>query len=221
MSWIEQMRTVDWGQAGGIAVAAYFLGCFATGYYLVRWRTGGDIRELGSGNAGARNAGRALGRSAFFLTLLGDLAKGALAVSAAQFFTQDARLAGVALVSVVAGHIWPVQLRFRGGKGIATSLGGLLLYDLHVALALALVFGILYGLARRVVLAGVFAFACLPFLSIYFGQPPARLAYDGPKVAFVSLLSGLVVLAHRRNLAQELSHWLERHSLPKNHPPEL
>lgn len=221
MTWIEQMQTVDWGQAGGFAVGAYLLGCFTTGYYLVRWRTGQDLRALGSGNAGARNAGRALGRPGFFLTLLGDLAKGALAVSAAQYFTQDARLAGLAMVSVVAGHIWPVQLRFHGGKGIATSLGGLMLYDFRLALALALAFGILYGFLRRITLAGVLAFACLPLLSLYFGQQPARLAYDLPKVVFASLLSGAVVLAHRRNLAQEFSHWLERHGLPKNHPPEL
>ena len=64
----------------GLVAGSYVLGCFSTGYYLVRQRTGQDIRELGSGSTGARNAGRVLGRNGFLLTMAGDLAKGGLAV---------------------------------------------------------------------------------------------------------------------------------------------
>ncbi len=69
-------------------------------------------------------------------------------------------------------------------------------------------------------LAGLLAFACLPFLSVYLGREPASLAYDASRVACVSILAALVVVAHRRNFVEEFSHLLERRSMPKQHPPE-
>ena len=92
------------GKETTIILASYFLGCLTTGYYWVKWRTGEDIREQGSGNVGARNVGRSLGASGFMVTFLLDLAKGALAVTAARYFglTDEALIA--ALVAVVVGH---------------------------------------------------------------------------------------------------------------------
>ncbi len=78
MPWLEQLQSVDWGKGIGVVLGSYVLGCFTTGYYLVRWRTGQDLRGLGSGSVGAKNAGRVLGAMGFLLTLTGDLAKGAL-----------------------------------------------------------------------------------------------------------------------------------------------
>src|SRR5882672_2223099 len=152
MAWIDQMQPANWNRASGIALSAYILGCFTTGYYYVRLRTEQDIRELGSGSVGARNVGRILGWKGFFVTLLGDFAKGALAVWAAQHFTPDSRLVALALMAVVAGHVWPVQLRFHGGKGIATSLGALLVYDYHLALAFIILFVCAYAVLRKTVL---------------------------------------------------------------------
>jgi len=151
MPWLEQLRTANWNLAGWLVLGAYVLGCFASGYYLVRWRAGQDLRELGSGSVGARNAGRILGVPGFLLTLIGDFAKGALTVWAAQHLTQDERLVALAMVAVVVGHIWPVQLRFRGGKGIATSLGALLVYDYHLALAFVICFAAFFLLVRSAV----------------------------------------------------------------------
>src|SRR5512135_2701540 len=139
MPWMDQLRSANWGQASGIAVAAYLLGCITTGYYLVRLRLRQDLRDLGSGSVGARNVGRLLGRPGFLLTVLGDFGKGALAVWAARHFTTDDRLVALAMLAVVAGHVWPVQLCFRGGKGMATALGALLVYDWQLALACALI----------------------------------------------------------------------------------
>ena len=121
MAWIEQLQSANWFQATGCALGAYLLGCLATGYYLVRARTGRDIREIDSGSTGARNVGRVLGKTGFGLTVLGDFGKGALAVWGARHWTHDHQLAALAMLAVVAGHIWPAQLRFRGGKGVATS----------------------------------------------------------------------------------------------------
>ncbi len=98
----------------GIALA-YGLGCLCAGYYVVRWRTGADIRRIGSSSAGARNAGRVLGRWGFALVLALDALKGVAAVWAA-----CAIGLGGAAVAVVAGHVVPVQLGFRAER--ASSL---------------------------------------------------------------------------------------------------
>src|SRR5262245_53037648 len=110
-------------------IASYFLGCVTAGYYWTRWRTGQDIRQIGSGNVGARNVGRILGPSGFTVTLLLDMAKGAFAAGTAWWLNLSAEGIVASMVAVVVGHNWPMQLRFRGGKGVAVSLGALLTYD--------------------------------------------------------------------------------------------
>src|SRR5438876_4068176 len=166
MLWIQQLRSANWSLAGWISLFAYLLGCFTTGYYLVRARLGQDIRELGSGSVGAKNVGRVLGWTGFLVTLAGDFGKGAFVMWAAQHFTTDARLLGLAMLAVVGGHVWPAQLRFHGGKGVATSLGALLVYDYHVAVAFAILFCAGFLMVRRTVLPGLFAFVCLPLVSL-------------------------------------------------------
>ena len=193
MNSMEHGWAVGAFQAWGCAVGPYLIGCFATGYYLVRARTGQDIREIGSGSSGARNVGRVLGGRGFGLTLLGDLAKGALAVWAARRFTESNLLAAVALLSVVAGHLWPVTLRWRGGKGVATSLGALVVYDAHLALAY---FGCaLFALAlvRKITPAGMAAYLCLPVVSYWLHRHLAE-------ASMLAMLAGMVIFAHRQNL---------------------
>jgi glycerol-3-phosphate acyltransferase PlsY len=217
MSWQEQLQAGNWGQVSSITLGAYLLGCLTTGYYLVRARTGQDIRELGSGNVGARNVGRVLGWMGFLVTVLGDCAKGALAVGGVQYFTNDERLVTLALIAVVVGHLWPAQLRFRGGKGVATSLGALVVYDPHLALALMVAFAIAFVLLRRTVLSALFAFVCLPMVCPWLGPEPFRVRAIG-----VSILAGLILVAHRRNLLEEMAQFLERRALhAKHHQSEL
>lgn len=217
MPWIDQLQRANWNQAGGIVLGAYILGCFTTGYYYVRLRTDQDIRDLGSGSVGAKNVGRILGWKGFLVALLGDFAKGAFAVWAAQHFTLDKRLIELSLLAVVAGHVWPIQLRFHGGKGMATSLGGLLVYDYHLALTFAVVFLVAFATMRKTVLPGLFAFVCVPLAStyMYWGPDPAR-------VVSMSVLAGIVLITHRRNLSDEFAHFLERrHAEPKPNRNEL
>jgi acyl phosphate:glycerol-3-phosphate acyltransferase len=215
MPWIEQLRSVNWSEAAGVFFAAYALGCFTSGYYLVRLRLGQDIHDSGSGSVGARNVGRLLGWRGFLLTVLGDFGKGALAVWAARHYTTDDRLVLLAVLAVVAGHVWPVQLNFRGGKGMATALGSLLVYDCQLALAVALLFAAAYVALRKTVLPALFALACLPLMTRYLGRAPAE-------VAGTAVLAGLVVAAHRKNLVTEISHFLDRRTVhPKHDPPEL
>ncbi len=215
MPWIEQLQSSNWREGSFVFCGAYILGCFATGYYLVRWRTGKDIRELGSGNIGARNVGRILGRFGFIITLFGDAAKGALAVWAAQRFGGNDYLPALAMLAVVAGHVWPAQLRFHGGKGVATSLGALVIYDFQLVGAFGLLFVLALAVLGKWVLPGLFAFAILPLASMYLGHDPA-------KVITICFLSGLVLIAHRKNLLEEILHFFDRPKIhPKHHPPEL
>lgn len=205
-----------------MGLGAYLIGCCTTGYYLVRWRTGQDVRESGSGSVGARNVSRVLGPPGFVLTVLGDFTKGAFAVWAARHFTGDQKLIAVAMLAVVAGHIWPAQLRLRGGKGMATSLGGLCIFDFHLALAFGLLFGIGLALIRKTMVPGLFAMACLPFVSAYLSYNPGGHAFHSPEVLSVSILASIVLIAHRKNVTEELLHFLERRNLrPKQTPPEL
>jgi glycerol-3-phosphate acyltransferase PlsY len=209
MSWIEDLRSANWNQAGGLCFFAYLLGCFTAGYYLVRLLADKDLREIGSGSVGSRNVSRVLGKPGFFLTLFFDFGKGALAVWTARHFTADDRVVALTMLAVVAGHIWPAQLRWRGGKGMATSLGALLVYDPQLAFTYAVLFLCLSAAMRRVVLPSLCALACLPLASLLLG-------HTHTKIVLVSVLAGLVVIAHRKNLAEEFSQWAaRRHLHPK------
>jgi glycerol-3-phosphate acyltransferase PlsY len=203
MPWIQQLQPANWSHATCIALFAYLLGCFTTGYYVVRFWAGQDLRELGSGSVGAKNVGRILGWPGFMTALLGDIAKGALAVWATRHYTPDDRMVALAMVCVVAGHVWPAQLWFHGGKGIATSLGALLIYDYHLIAAFIILFACFWIVLRKMVLPGLFAMACLPLVSMY-------LADDAGKIVAVCAVAGVVLLAHRKNFLKESFQFVER-----------
>jgi glycerol-3-phosphate acyltransferase PlsY len=207
MLWIEQIFGTSLPSSHLIVVClgGYMLGCFSTGYYLIRFRLGQDIRELGSGNAGARNVGRFLGAPGFMLTLFVDFAKGACAVWLTRHLTRDDHLAAFAMLTVVMGHIWPLQLGFGGGKGIATSLGALVFYDLPLALAFAGFFAGIYCILRRGTLSGLLAFAMIPLAAIFLGR-------EAWQVIILLFLAGLVLLAHRKNVAEEVANLVARRS---------
>lgn len=178
-------------------LAAYALGCIASAYYMVWLLKRQDIRELGSGNVGGRNAGRVLGKGGFAVVAVLDALKGLLAVLLARYLG----LAGWWLVpvplAVVAGHIWPVQLGFRGGKGIATLAGALLAYDYQIALVLLVLFLIGFALFRSATLGLMLAIVLLPFVVLALGRPPSA-------VVALALLAAIVLYAHRGNIRARL-----------------
>src|SRR5689334_19563636 len=135
----------------------YALGCCLTGYYLVRLRTGQDIRQYGSGSAGATNVGRLLGLPGFWLTLFGDAVKGVLALGFARALAPNTGIGLAVMFVAIVGHIWPLQLGFRGGKGVATALGSLVGYDLRLALLTLLVFALVFALSRKRTLSALVA----------------------------------------------------------------
>jgi glycerol-3-phosphate acyltransferase PlsY len=211
MPWMEQLQSANWSHAGSIGLGAYGLGCIATGYYLVLLSKRMDIRETGSGSIGAKNVGRILGWPGFILTVLGDIGKGSFAIWAARHFTTDERIVALALVAVVIGHLWPVQLMFRGGKGVATSLGALLVYDHYLTVAWVISFAIVFAVMRKTVLPALFAFMCLPLVSLYHYRD------DSGKAFALSVLAGLIVMGHRRNVVEEFYHLAERRKLEPRH----
>jgi len=216
MALIEYMQSANGLQATSSVVVAYFLGCFATGYYLVRARMGRDIREIESGSTGAQNVGRVLGKSGFVLTMLGDFGKGALAVWFAAEFTNHNRLAmALAVLAVVAGHVWPAQLHFRGGKGVVTSFAALLLFDYRVALTILVVF--LCGLAvtRKTLFPAMLAYVCLPLADGWFHRA-------GLTATLMTLVAMMILFAHRRNIGEEIAVlWARRGVVPKPESPKL
>jgi glycerol-3-phosphate acyltransferase PlsY len=207
MTWIEPSQSQQLLRASCCVLGAYLLGCFATGYYLVRARTGRDVRQIESSSIGARNVGRVLGMSGFMLTVLGDFGKGALAVWLAREWTNKNSFAALAMLAVVAGHLWPAQLKFHGGKGVATSLGALLMFDHRLVLTFAALFIAGFVFARKTLLPAMFAFACLPFACWYFNR-------GSFSTGLMTVLSAAILIAHRKNLAEEFA-------VPKPEQPKL
>jgi glycerol-3-phosphate acyltransferase PlsY len=177
-----------------LILTGYALGCLATGYYIVRHLTGGDVRDSGSGSVGATNVGRRLGRQGFVLTFAGDCAKGALAVLLAEWTgCSDLGLALV-LLAVVCGHLWPVQLRFKGGKGVSTTFGGLMVYDPVLTLLLVGSLLPIYLVSRNRELSGIIIFPLMPVAALLLGRPLVT-------TAACLALALLLLWAHRDNLA--------------------
>ena len=121
-----------------VCLSAYSLGCLAPGYYLVRWRCGIDIRNVGSRTTGAFNVGRVLKMPGFILTLAGDVLKGVLAMALARTFEFEKLPLMFVMAAVVLGHNFPIQLGFHGGNGLATGTGALLVFDTPLVVALVI-----------------------------------------------------------------------------------
>lgn len=155
----------------------------------MRLRTGKDVRTLGSGNAGARNVLRGSGKADAVATLVIDLMKGSVAVLLGRLLVHQEWAGALAFVSVIVGHIWPAQLSFRGGKGVTTALGAMLVVDARVAL-LALVGGTLVGgVARSTTVFGLTGIAIAPAIFGFLGA-------SQQSVIAVAVGCALVLIAH-------------------------
>lgn len=169
---------------------AYLLGGICFGYYLVRWKLHVDIRDQGSGSVGARNVGRFLGRPGFIATILGDTLKGVLAIAAARYFHVSPIAVSLCVFAVIAGHIWPVSLQFRGGRGAATAVGAFVAYAPPLALVLLGTMLVFMVFRRGFVMSGLAAFLLLP-IGAYALQFPAH------SIAALTASSAIVLFAHR------------------------
>ncbi|HVF49908.1 MAG TPA: glycerol-3-phosphate 1-O-acyltransferase PlsY [Pyrinomonadaceae bacterium] len=196
-----------------VVLLAYLLGSIPFGYLVVLLTGGGDVRETGSGGTGATNVTRRAGRGAGILTLALDALKGVVAVALARWllapdFAVNWWVAACALAAVV-GHIFPVWLGFRGGKGVATGLGVfLMLAPLAVACAGA-VFLLIVWWTRYVSLGSILAAATLP-LGVWLtnSRNAETQANVWPLLTTAIIGSAFIVLMHRANISR-LMHGTE------------
>jgi glycerol-3-phosphate acyltransferase PlsY len=189
-----------------VIVVAYTLGSIPFGYLIVRAGVGADIRKTGSGGTGATNVSRRAGKAAGLFTLLLDVTKGALAVFFALFLLAPEGLlvwpVGLAALAVIVGHIFPVWLGFRGGKGVATGIGVFLVLAPLIMVPAAVVFLITVLVTRYVSLASILtvtAITLFVWLQIQFTGAGA----GGEVLLFTSAgATTLIVFAHRSNISR-------------------
>lgn len=182
-----------------LVLAAYFLGSIPFGLLLAKLFGGSDVRKAGSGNIGAANVARVVGPLAGILTLVLDTAKGAAAVwLAARFTRESAAWMMLAALAALVGHCFPVWLKFKGGKGVATALGVFLALCPLAALAALLLFALVAACWRYVSLGSISAAAAMPLLMYFLWAP-----HHAPPlmITFGSLAAAmLVVYQHRANI---------------------
>ena len=176
---------------------AYLLGAIPFGYLLVKLKTGGDVRASGSGNIGATNVLRTSGPAVGVATLLLDIAKGYLAVWLAAELTGDApEWTSLAALAVMAGHAYPVFLKFQGGKAVATFIGAFAyLTPLPLAAVLVLFLAVV-AVTRYVSAASILAGATFPFGVWMILHPPVQVT----AAAFIA--GAFIVYRHKSNWAR-------------------
>jgi acyl phosphate:glycerol-3-phosphate acyltransferase len=178
-----------------VVAAAYLIGAIPFGYLLVRLRKGQDVRTLGSGNIGATNVLRTTGRALGLLTLALDIAKGAAAVWLADSLTGGSLFwMTLAALAVVAGHAFPVFLRFRGGKAVASFIGAYLYLTPVPLLATLLLLVITIGLSRHVSLGSIAAAGLFPLAVWLIEHPPAYV------IGAAVVTGAFIIYRHRENI---------------------
>lgn len=195
-----------WLIAGVVLVLAYLLGSLPTGYAISQLVQGIDIREHGSGNTGATNVFRVVGKQAGFTVLLIDLLKGLLAVLIARLVMgqwNDSLVLSTwvqtfAGLLAILGHSRSVWLNFTGGKSAATGLGVILALAWPVGLGTAVVFGLVFAVSRTVSLGSIAAATAAPALMIFTGKPL-------PFILLVLLGGIYVIIRHRSNISRLLA----------------
>jgi len=171
----------------------YLFGSIPFGLILTSFAGLGDVRAIGSGNIGATNVLRTGNKKLAAATLLGDLLKGTAAVLLARYFLDESS-ALVAGLGAFLGHLFPVWLNFKGGKGVATFIGVLLAIDWKAALAYGGIWFVLAGVFRYSSVAALIACLATPFILFSLGKIEAALLF--------ALLTGLVWYKHRANIGR-------------------
>jgi len=192
-----------------LVALSYLLGSIPFGYLIVRARGGGDVREAGSGGTGATNVTRRAGRGAGLLTLLLDAAKGVVAVLLARWLlTPDFGVnwwVAAAAFAVVVGHVFPVWLKFRGGKGVAPGLGVFLELAPAAVPVVFAAFALVVWRTRFVSLGSITAAALMPLVVFVLDSrlPPAG-QHGFERVAAAAAGAALIIFAHRENIRRLL-----------------
>ena len=199
-----------------IAIIAYLIGSINFSVILSRKMAGFDVREKGSGNAGTTNMLRSVGKKAAAITLICDILKGVVAILIAMLMNKifkdsnGALLVQIAGVAVILGHTFPIFFKFKGGKGVATSLGVLIMSNWQIGL-ICLVFALILIILTQMVSVGSIAAAILyPVLTLFI---PQNYIIPGNYIIYSVILAVIIVFNHRENVKRLLSGTENRISL--------
>ena len=191
-----------------MAIIAYLIGSINFSVILSKKMAGFDVREKGSGNAGTTNMLRSVGKKAAAITLVLDILKGVLAILIAMAIgrifenSNGALLVQVAGVAVILGHTFPIFFKFKGGKGVATSLGVLIMSNWQIGL-ICLVFAlILIALTQMVSVGSIAAAILYPVLTLFI---PQNYIVPGNYLIYSIVLAVIIVFNHRENVKRLLS----------------
>ena len=192
-----------------VLIVAYLLGSISFSVIFSKKMAGFDVREKGSGNAGSTNMLRSVGKKAALYTLICDVLKGVVAVLFAIIVGKIAKnvdrelLVQIAGIAVVIGHTFPIFFGFKGGKGVATSLGVLLITNWNIGLICLLFALVLMVLTRIVSLGSIAAAILFPVLTICL--PHTAYLVDGNYIIFSILMGAFVIYNHRSNVKRLLT----------------
>jgi glycerol-3-phosphate acyltransferase PlsY len=180
---------------------AYLLGSIPFGYLIVKMKSGRDVREVGSRSIGATNVMRAAGRAGGILTFLLDVGKGFVAVLIAQkLFPDNEWVIAFAAMAAILGHVFPVFLKFKGGKGVATGVGVFLAIFPQAVAAVLVIFVIVVWLSRYISLGSIIATGAFPVVAYFMGQH----VLSAPVLIATGLGAILIVAKHHENIRRLL-----------------
>ena len=175
-----------------LTVLSFILGSVPFGIIIAKVK-GIDLKRVGSGNIGATNVLRSIGTFPAVLTLLGDILKGTLAVSTGRYFGVGPLYEGLIGVSAILGHNFSLFLGFKGGKGVATSLGVLVIYTPKVAFFTLIIWLVTVFFTKYSSMGAIVSFALLPANIILFD-------YDKTKLLIIILISLFILIRHKDNI---------------------
>ncbi len=176
---------------------SYLVGSLMTGYFVVRFLGRKDIRVEGSGNVGARNAGRVHGKVSFVLTFLGDALKGAIVILLGEYLKLPPEFILTGLGFAILGHVKPITLKFKGGMGISTFIGGMLAFEPLTALVIISGFLLLYPFLKSFTFAGLGSFVLIPLCFYFLGIQPLV-------ILITSVLVMIIIYIHREDISERL-----------------
>ena len=182
-----------------ILFLCYLLGSFPTGFLFGKYLKNIDLRKIGSGSTGATNVLRNVGKWPAFFVFIIDVGKGLLAVKIAQYYTNQNLLEVLAGISAIAGHIWPIWLKGKGGKAVATGLGMFIALSWKVGFASLGIFLIILAKSKIVSLSSISAAVFLPLLMFFVMGTT-----NHPYFIISSVVSLLVIWKHRTNIRRLL-----------------
>lgn len=187
-------------------IIGYLLGSINTGILVSKFMKLPDPRSGGSGNPGANNMLRIAGKNAALITLVGDALKGFIAVIIARIIGVQGFMLGLVAIAAMIGHIYPLYFKFKGGKGVATAIGGILAINFLVGLIAVIAWIIVLVVFRYASLASIVAIICAPLFAAF--------VHSGYYVALL-IMAAIVIWRHWDNIDRLMKHQEDKVDLKK------